>query len=80
VALVKKSQKCGTSSGHTTKLEQSNSLDIYGFSPFSVCLHLSKFPTHERGILTEGGGSVQLTSSLRKLVFLKKVNNIFKNK
>jgi hypothetical protein len=30
VAKAKKSLKCGASSGHTTKLEQPISLDIYG--------------------------------------------------
>ncbi len=32
MAAAKKSLKCGAKSGHTTKLEQSISLDIYGLN------------------------------------------------
>jgi len=35
LVAAQKSLKCGASSGHTTKLEQSISLDIYG-APLSV--------------------------------------------
>jgi hypothetical protein len=38
------------------------------------------FKLFDQGILTDGGGSVQSTSSSRQLVFIRKVNNIFKIK
>jgi hypothetical protein len=39
VAAAQKKKKCNASIWHTTKLEQSISLDIYGQNNFDLCWH-----------------------------------------
>ncbi len=62
-------------------LEQSTSLRYLCPIPLqasnAVSWCLSKNHPPNEGTLTEGEDSVQLTSSLRYLIFYKKVNNIF---
>ncbi len=38
----KKSKKCGASGGHTTKLEQSISLDVYELTYLSINIEFNK--------------------------------------
>jgi hypothetical protein len=56
------------------------SATILKFCPLKKCFSTQKKRTTDQGTLAEGEGSVQLTSTLRQLVFVTKVNIVFKIK